>query len=442
MTKNDETIEFHPSAGVFLKSDHLITHDDLERVFNLYTPFVGATSYAVYHLLVNELPFTTNQMQRQDHNFIIDSLNISLPNFVKCRRRLEAAGLIKTFYEKDAIGEVYGYRLLTPLSADKFFKEKLLAGLLYKFVGEARYLQLERRYDVQGQDELSGADISARFLQVFKHQNNSNLPHTPLTYQEASPQVDTSDFQFDDFSEMVRGAKIEEVKKHRNFLVAMHLTYGVNETTLAGVVNQSVTLDSHEINESDVQRLLRQQTPQKKAVTASPMQEPKTDVPEIKNAEARALIEIANTTAAQDFLIYVKNTLKNGLVLKKERDVVDYLIAQSTLSMPVVNVLVHYVLIGLQNESLQPALVTTIADSWTQNRVDSPEKALIQIQQHQKANQERQEKRFTRGNKQEKVTPKFVKQKDADMDTKNEESLQDGTVAAALAKLKNIKTKN
>ena len=86
--------------------------------------------------------------------------------------------------------------------------------------------------------------------------------------------------------------------------------------------------------------------------------------------------------------------------------------------------------------------MTTIADSWTQNRVDSPEKALIQIQQHQKANQERQEKRFTRGNKQEKVTPKFVKQKDADMDTKNEESLQDGTVAAALAKLKNIKTKN
>ena len=96
MTQSSETIEFHATSGVFIRSDHLITPDDLERVFTLYLPFIGSTSYALYHLLVNELPYTANQLHRQDHNFLIDSLNISLPNFVKFRRRLEAAGLIKT----------------------------------------------------------------------------------------------------------------------------------------------------------------------------------------------------------------------------------------------------------------------------------------------------------------------------------------------------------
>ncbi|MEX0380202.1 replication initiation and membrane attachment family protein [Leuconostoc sp. MS02] len=446
MAQNDVTIEFHATAGAFFKSDHLISADDLERVFNLYLPFIGATSYALYHLLVNELPFTQDHVKRQDHNFIIDSLNISLPNFVKCRRRLEAAGLIRTVYEQDALGEVYGYRILTPLSADKFFKEQLLSGLLYKFVGEERYLTLENRYDVQGQAKLLGTDISARFLQVFQHQNDLSMPTTPLVYQEATINIDENNFKFDDFSAMIRGTKTSDIQKHRNFLVAMHMTYGVDEITLAGFVNQSVTLDTHEINEQEVQRLLRKRVTRKVAPETVSQQteltQSQVDVPEIKNTEARALIEIASTTNAQDFLGYVKTTLKNGLVLKNERDLVDYLIAQSALSMAVVNILVHYVLIGLQNDSLKAALVTTIADSWTQNRVDSPEKALIQIQQRQKANQARQEKRFSRGQKSEKTTPKFIKSADNTPKPTVKISPENGETAAVLAKLKNIKTKN
>ena len=41
---------------VFSQSDHLITADDLSRCL-IVLPFIGATSYALYHLLVNELPF-------------------------------------------------------------------------------------------------------------------------------------------------------------------------------------------------------------------------------------------------------------------------------------------------------------------------------------------------------------------------------------------------
>ncbi|CAM3146494.1 replication initiation and membrane attachment family protein [Leuconostoc rapi] len=443
MTQNDDTIEFHATAGAFFQADHLITPDDLSRVFNLYLPFIGATSYALYHLLVNELPFNHEQLKRQDHNFIIDSLNISLPNFVKCRRRLEAAGLMKTVYEKDAMGEVYGYRLLTPLASDKFFKEQLLSGLLYKFVGEERYLILEKRYGIQGQEQLSGKNISARFLQVFQNKNDLSVPKTPLVYQEATIQPDETTFKFDDFTEMIRGTRVATIEKHRNFLVAMHITYGVDEITLAGFVNQSITLDTHEINEQEVQRLLRQQVTRNVSVNkVSPEPQQAQNVPEIKNTEARALIEIASTTNAQDFLGYVKTTLKSGLVLKKERDLVDYLIAQSTLTMPVVNILVHYVLIGLQNDSLKAALVTTIADSWTQNRVDTPEKALIQIQQRQKANQERQEKRFSRHAKPEKTTPKFVTKPSTSNDTISNVTVETDSAAAALAKLKNIKTKN
>lgn len=445
MTPTNETIEFHASAGVFVQSDHLITADDLSRVFNLYLPFIGATSYALYHLLVNELPFAQEQVTRQDHNFIIDSLNISLPNFVKFRRRLEAAGLIKTLYQRDARGEVYGYRLLTPLTADKFFKEQLLAGLLYKFVGEERYLTLQKRYDVQGQTTLAGEDISARFLQVFQNQNDVSVPTTPLAYQEPVVRAEPVTFAFETFADMVRGVAAPHLQQQRNFLVAMHLTYGVDEVTLAGIVNQSVTLDTHEINTQEVQRLLRQQTAPRPQ-SADKLVATASTVPEIKNAEARALIAIARDTPAQEFLAYVKTTLKNGLVLKNERDVVDYLIARSVLPVAVVNILVHYVLIGLQNDNLKPALVTTIADSWTQNQVDSPEKALIQIQQHQQANQARQEKRFSRQQKPQKTTPKFVKQAPSTTtsaaDTTANPSVSTDDVAAALAKLKNIKTKN
>ena len=445
MTQSSETIEFHATSGVFIRSDHLITPDDLERVFTLYLPFIGSTSYALYHLLVNELPYTANQLHLQDHNFLIDSLNISLPNFVKFRRRLEAAGLIKTFYEHDAVGEVYGYRLMMPLMADRFFKEPLLAGLLYKFVGEERYLTLQMRYDVQGQKELLGKDISARFLQVFQNQSDESVPTTPLAYQEAKVTAEATDFSFNDMAEMVHGTTKDEIEKHHNFLVAMHLNYGVDEVTLANIISQSVSLDKHEISEKDVQRLLRAQVarPQSVMVPATnQVTDEKNRMPEIKNSEAKALIEIANTTSAQDFLAYVKTTLKNGLVLKNERDLVDYLVAQSVLPMAVINILVHYVLIGLQNDSLKGALVTTIADSWTQNRVDSPEKALVQIQQHQQANLSRQEKRFSRSKKVEKTAPKFLQQQAKTVAPESSANMGTDAAAAALAKLKNIKTRN
>ena len=83
MMQNDGTIEFHAKAGVFVQSNTPITLTDLDRAFDLYTPFIGATGYALYHMLVRELPYNIQLDAREDHNFILDSLNVSLPDLLR-----------------------------------------------------------------------------------------------------------------------------------------------------------------------------------------------------------------------------------------------------------------------------------------------------------------------------------------------------------------------
>ena len=46
-TPTDGKIEFHAKAGVFVQSQAPVTLSDLDRAFNLYTPFIGATGYAL-----------------------------------------------------------------------------------------------------------------------------------------------------------------------------------------------------------------------------------------------------------------------------------------------------------------------------------------------------------------------------------------------------------
>ena len=232
-TPTDGKIEFHAKAGVFVQSQAPVTSADLDRTFNLYTPFIGATGYALYHLLVNEVPYNTQLHHREDHNFVLDSLNMSLPDFVKVRRRLEAVGLIKTYFTEDSLGEIYTYQMFPPLDATAFFQEQLLAGLLFKFVGEARFVTLQERYGHHGQPVIKGDNISAHFLQVFKPTANTVLPSMPAAETPTLPEAKDT-FDFDAFSQLVRGTTTSQLAKHRDFIAATHVIYGLNETTLAG----------------------------------------------------------------------------------------------------------------------------------------------------------------------------------------------------------------
>ncbi|GMA69405.1 replication initiation protein [Leuconostoc litchii] len=429
----DGTIEFHAKAGVFIQSNTPITLSDLTRTFDLYTPFIGATGYALYHMLVNELPYNTQLSAREDHNFILDSLNISLPDFVKVRRRLEAVGLLTTFHTTDALGEIYTYQLFAPLDVVSFFQEKLLAGLLFKYVGEERYLLLQQRYAVQGQPQIKGDNISAKFLQVFRHDATSNIPVSDIQKNQSKIELN-SQFDFDSFSTLVRGTTAEKVAQHRDFLVSMHVIYGVDEITLAGYTSQAITLDTHDVDEKILQQIMRK-TRAKKPIEAAPQQQ----LPQNLSNEMQKLIQSAKSLAPNAFIEDVKFKKGGGFVTRSEYYFISKMIKDVRLKPEVVNMLIWYELVKRNRDTVNVDTAETIANSWLKIQVNTAESALQAIEKYQ-PNHNRSSKREYQ-KKAVHVEPKMAVdavQNDATKTTSVNE------VAEALAELKkmNIKTKN
>ena len=433
-TPTDGKIEFHAKAGVFVQSQAPVTLADLDRAFNLYTPFIGATGYALYHLLVNEVPYNTQLSHREDHNFVLDSLNMSLPDFVKVRRRLEAVGLIKTYFIEDSLGEIYTYQMFPPLDATAFFQEQLLAGLLFKFVGEDRFVTLQKRYGHHGQPVIKGDNISAHFLQVFKPTTNSVLPSMPASETPTLPEAKDT-FDFDGFAQLVRGTTVSQLAKHHDFIVAIHVIYGLNETTLAGYVTQAMTLDTHDLDERRLQEMLHSRRAAKKP-----------DMTDINTAHAVAtttkrsqemlqLIRDAQTLAPNAFIEDIKFKKGGGFVTRNEYYFINKMIRDIRLKAEVVNMLVWYELVKRNRDTVNVDTAETIANSWLQLKVDSAENALDAIDKYQPAVKTNNPRATKRQNK--RIEPKLASGSETTTPQKSEQD-----VAAALAKLKNIKTKN
>ena len=101
------------------------------------------------------------------HETLLIHMQLSVSEFVKARKLLEAVGLIKTFKEgkRDEI-KSYEYFIYAPKTPKSFFEDTLLFGMLIKYVGEAQAKRLHTIYKVTFQ-EAEGEEVSATFGEVF-----------------------------------------------------------------------------------------------------------------------------------------------------------------------------------------------------------------------------------------------------------------------------------
>ncbi|CAH1850375.1 DnaD domain protein [Convivina praedatoris] len=437
MAESALTIEFHVQAGVFLQANQEISTADLNRTFDLYLPFLGPSGFSLYQLLINELNDRKNTLSGQDHNFILDSLNVNLINFVKLRRRLEAVGLLKTSYYQDALGEAYTYQLRPALAASDFFNEKLLAGLLFKFVGEERFVTLQKRYGRIGIAEVKGTNISANFLQVFSREEETVLPENLLEKNIFKPVGKQGGFDFDNLALLIRGMSKERLTQHREFILAQHALYGLNESQLARVINANISLDYHDLNEQGVMAFLLENFANHSVnatdVTA-PIQAAQTNSKPVTSTLA-SLYQAAEQLSPVQFIAQIKSN-NGGFVSRGEERILRDLINQKILSRAVINILIYQVLVGMDNASLNRNLVDTIANSWAKAKLETPQQAVDFIKQRQEKATQTKEKQSYRPAK--KVEPTMVKNSANPRTT----SQTTADVTAALADLKQLKTKN
>ena len=149
----------------------LIAHYDYETLSNLYQPLIGYSALSLYFTLIGEASLQkVTSISR--HESLLAKMQISVGDFLKAKKALEAVGLVRTYLEDNNGAKIYHYDLYAPKTPKEFFNDTLLYGLLIAYVGEVDAKKLNSFYSVGKIPE--GNEVSASFKEVFHPDFESN----------------------------------------------------------------------------------------------------------------------------------------------------------------------------------------------------------------------------------------------------------------------------
>ena len=148
-----------------------IIQDDKKKILTLlYQPIVGITAVSLYLTLLNDIDNNGVESDNLTHHHLMTNMQLNLDVLIKAREKLEAIGLIKTYYKEDNINS-YLYVLYSPLSANEFLNHPILNVVLYNNVGKMEYENLVSKFRVNRLNLKDYQDITCSFDDVFTSVN-------------------------------------------------------------------------------------------------------------------------------------------------------------------------------------------------------------------------------------------------------------------------------
>ncbi|CAK1231730.1 DnaD domain protein [Fructobacillus fructosus] len=444
--------DFQAATPFMIEQASRISDDDVTLLFNLYLPFLGPKAYALYQFLYEEQKDQRGQTAFKNHYLLLDSLALSSPEFIRARQALEALSLLKT-YAGERMGQPQlRYVLQRPMTAEAFFNEDLLSGLLFHYVGEERFLVLAKRYQAKrGAPLQQQKELSASFLSIFDLPDTQHKPNVAIEdAKTVAPKADFDQvsFDFEGMAALVHGTTTEKVQKVRELILTQQVLYGLNEAEMATALTRSINLDDHEVNKQAFLAYLastwsnRKQKQQladqgaERSVTAKTVA---SEEPTAKtgNRALDALYQAANNLSPIDFISQIKEQ-NAGYVTQNERRILNDLLEKRILPVPAINLLTYQVLVNMDQSDLKRNLVDAIANSWAKAGVRTAEDAVAAIKAHKdKSRQKATGRTSTWSRSANKQEPTFTSNEAA-----KKQQVDQAAVKQALDLMKNYKTKD
>lgn len=389
-----------PNDGFIVMLNDTPPMDYFHSLTHLYQPLLGIQSISLYQTLLNECK--RNCANLQTHHTLMNYLQIPLPELYEARLKLEGIGLLKTHKQSSYDKTVYTYELQKPFTPRQFFKDAMLSQLLYHHIGETKFSQLKQEY--QSSIDIKGEEITASFSDVFQtFQPDLDLQDEPNQAKPENTLVETLDFSWLETMLKQRMIPVRNVLTGKNKQIISELTklynlatYEIEKAVLWALTDENrLNIEELKIACHDLFRTKRSQTPIQLQVK--------------HNKESRSAVQSTEPISKEEQLIQQFEQMSPRELLEdlssgnqaSERDmrmIRDVMLSQG-LPSPVMNVLVHYVLIQ-SNMQLSKAYLETIASHWSRANLQTAREAM----DFAKKEIERFKNRSTRSNRRKRST--------------------------------------
>ena len=146
----------------------ILTDNDRKILTMLYQPIIGAYACNLFFTLWMDLDKNEFMSSEENHHHLMTSTSLSLNEIVSAREKLEAIGLLKTFYKENVDSNNYIYELFSPVSPSEFFSHPVLNIVLYNSVGKKEYERIINYFKVPRINVNDYEDITKSFSDVYE----------------------------------------------------------------------------------------------------------------------------------------------------------------------------------------------------------------------------------------------------------------------------------
>jgi len=220
----------------------------------LYLPLLGNDAISLYNFLGSKMLSDKNLSKNYLHYDILDNLALSNHKFIVARKKLEAIGLLQTFYiDNNGVGQ-FVYKIKQALNFSQFFGTPVLAQLLENTIGTVEYKELSNYYSLDKVSFRSFEEITSKFSDVFHLENLNDFGFDYLENKVTSgPNFDEYYFDFDKLNYYLANSYLTEVISNdevKNKILGLAHIYKMDSQDMAKAIEKSVeiTNGASEIN--------------------------------------------------------------------------------------------------------------------------------------------------------------------------------------------------
>lgn len=387
-------------ADTYLVINKTVLNDqDRNILIKLYQPIVGGTAINLYLSLWSSLDLLELFSKEKTHHSLMSNMGIRLSDIKIAREKLEAIGLIQTYFKDGSINN-YIYELYSPLSASEYFSNPILATTLYNHVGEEEYKKLVEYFKMPRFNLREYENISKNMSEVFQSFPSDHLLHleTDMRGKQKIKNKLVSNIDLDSVLGLIPDGiiKVKSITREvRTLIDNLSFIYNLDEDALLNLIRSSLT-DKGTIDRDKIRIQARsyytfEHSGKLPSIVYKNqpdyLRAPLGDV----SPKAKMIYQFEQTTP-YDFLCG-KN--KGIAPTKNEKLVLEYLLIDLGMMPGVVNVLVDYVL-RINNNKLTKNFVEAIATQWVRSDIKTVTEAMDLAQKEIKSRNKRVNKERTK----------------------------------------------
>ncbi len=396
----------------------ILNNEDRKLLIMLYQPIIGYKAMSLYFTLWSDLDKREITSIEYTHHHLMTSMQLKLSEIIEAREKLEAIGLIKTYIKKQNINN-FVYELYSPISANEFLNNPILATSLFNNVGKFEYEKIIEYFKVPRINLKDYQEITCSFDEVFAQSNineyeivNSNLQKYSSNKLNITPKIDIDNIVSMIPDDMLNIRSL--TKETKDLIYKISFIYNYDDATMSELIRNSLNdkkmIDKKELRLSS--RRLYQFENSGKLPSIIYRNQPEYLRKPVGDVSKKAkIIYQFETTSPYDFLMSKYNGSKPS---KSDLSILEYLLLDMNLNPGVVNVLVDFTL-KINNNKLTKAYIDKIASQWAKSKIETVEDAMNIASSEYK----------TRSNYTKKVINKETKPEWFDKEFKEEEITQD-----------------